>query len=391
MSDGRWLWIYDPLNREVQKLAVGDGYLSGAAIQFLLGEGEILRDFRVTAESCDESQARLVLIPRRPTSYERLRVRADRASGDLLETEIVDLLGNVTRVAFEGIETNLNPAPELFRFVAPRRRRGDRAERAAPRPLRARPAADFPKRGSRLPRRSRCRKVRRGARKGQRAGVWRTLASKLRQLRRRIASRGGTSCAALLARRRALSGAARGAPLRPRGRRPTIGPAPGSRGQQVCPIGQERFAVGWFRGHLPAGERWRAVDTKSLSARLKNGKGACFREVCSLDTSTSEAPRRQHRKPSSEVVSARRVCARGPAQWALNRQHSRLLTARFQRPRALSRLPSRLLRTATRSSALRQKSSLQLSAREGRHGSCLLVHRDDAARAGGLVNEETAA
>ncbi len=119
VSDGSWLWLYDPLNREVQKLAVGAGYLSGAAIQFLLGEGEILRDFRVTAEACDESQARLVLIPRRPTSYERLRVRADRASGQLLETEIVDLLGNVTRVAFEGIETNLNPASELFRFVAP--------------------------------------------------------------------------------------------------------------------------------------------------------------------------------------------------------------------------------------------------------------------------------
>jgi outer membrane lipoprotein-sorting protein len=119
VSDGRWLWLYDPSNREAQKLAVGDGYLSGAAIQFLLGEGEILRDFRVTAEACDESEARLVLMPRRPASYERLRVRADRASGDLLETEIVDLLGNVTRVAFEGIETNVGPAPELFRFVAP--------------------------------------------------------------------------------------------------------------------------------------------------------------------------------------------------------------------------------------------------------------------------------
>jgi outer membrane lipoprotein carrier protein len=119
VSDGHWLWIYDPLNREAQKLPVGDGYLSGAAIQFLLGKGEILRDFRVTAESCDERQARLVLIPRRPSSYERLRIRADLASGDVVETEIVDLLGNVTRVTFEDIETNVNPAPELFRFVAP--------------------------------------------------------------------------------------------------------------------------------------------------------------------------------------------------------------------------------------------------------------------------------
>ncbi len=119
VSDGSWLWIYDPANREAQRFAVADGYLSGAAIQFLLGEGDIPRDFRVSAESCAGEVIDLELVPREAATYEKLRVRVDRSSGDLLETTLVDLLGNATRVAFQEIQVNLDPAPELFRFDPP--------------------------------------------------------------------------------------------------------------------------------------------------------------------------------------------------------------------------------------------------------------------------------
>lgn len=119
VSDGRWLWIYDPAHREAQKLEVGEAWLSGAAIQFLLGEGQILRDFDARADVCDAREAQLVLAPRRPATYEELRLRVDPRSGDVLETEVHDLLGNVTRVAFEDLEFDTDPAPELFRFQAP--------------------------------------------------------------------------------------------------------------------------------------------------------------------------------------------------------------------------------------------------------------------------------
>jgi outer membrane lipoprotein carrier protein len=119
VSDGEWLWIYEPAAGEAQKLPVGDAALSGAAVQFLLGEGEILRDFRVVSEACGAAEARLVLWPRSPATYERLLILVDPRSGDLLETEVVDLLGNATRIAFREVEANLDPAPELFRFQAP--------------------------------------------------------------------------------------------------------------------------------------------------------------------------------------------------------------------------------------------------------------------------------
>lgn len=120
VSDGHWLWIYDPARREAQKLEVGEAWLSGAAIQFLLGEGRILRDFETSAEACSDDEVQLVLVPRSPSTYEKLRLRADPRTGDVLETEVVDLLGNATRVAFRDVKVNTNPPPDTFRFQAPK-------------------------------------------------------------------------------------------------------------------------------------------------------------------------------------------------------------------------------------------------------------------------------
>jgi outer membrane lipoprotein carrier protein len=119
VSDGKWLWIYDPGRREAQKLPVGDAWLSGAGIQFLLGDGQILREFRVASDACTGSEAQLTLAPLEPAPYEEVRLTADRVSGDVRATEVVDLLGNVTKVSFRDTRINQNPKPDLFRFEPP--------------------------------------------------------------------------------------------------------------------------------------------------------------------------------------------------------------------------------------------------------------------------------
>jgi outer membrane lipoprotein carrier protein len=119
VSDGKQLWIYDPANREAQRLTVTEAYLSGAALSFLLGEGEILRDFDVTGLECGERAALLDLVPRQPATYERLRARVDPRSGELLETTVIDLLGNSTTVALRDLRVNRDPDASLFRFDPP--------------------------------------------------------------------------------------------------------------------------------------------------------------------------------------------------------------------------------------------------------------------------------
>ena len=119
VSDGKILWLYDPTRFEAQRLPVTGGYLSGAAIQFLLGEGDVLGAFRVEAVSCSAEEANLELVPRRPASYEKLRVKTEVTTGELLETSITDLLGNVTTVVFSDVQANLGPGLETFRFDPP--------------------------------------------------------------------------------------------------------------------------------------------------------------------------------------------------------------------------------------------------------------------------------
>jgi len=119
VSDGGTLWIYDPVAKEVQVLTVEAGFLSGAAIQFLLGEGKILETFRVTGKGCEGDPVTLLLHPREPATYERLELAVEAASGEIRGTEVIDLFGNRTRVVFEGMSTNQNPPATLFRFEPP--------------------------------------------------------------------------------------------------------------------------------------------------------------------------------------------------------------------------------------------------------------------------------
>jgi len=126
VTDGATLWIYDPRAGEVQRMKVEGAFLSGAAIQFLLGQGDLLAEFEVESTDCLEARARrppsgvrLELRPRAPATYERLVLVADPSSGEVRETTVHDLFGNVTRVRIEDARTNQAPAPELFRFQVP--------------------------------------------------------------------------------------------------------------------------------------------------------------------------------------------------------------------------------------------------------------------------------
>ncbi len=119
VSDGETLWIYDPVFREAQKLRAAEGYLSAAAVQFLLGKGEMERDFEVSALSCGSDVAELRLVPRSAAMYEKLHVLLNQTTGELLRTTVFFVLGNVTEVAFSNIEVNRDPAPDVFRLDLP--------------------------------------------------------------------------------------------------------------------------------------------------------------------------------------------------------------------------------------------------------------------------------
>lgn len=119
VSDGEKVWIHDPAAREAQEMALGPEFLSGAAIQFLLGDGRLADEFEIAARGCGGAEVQLLLTPRRDSSYERLELRADAKTGEIHSTVVVDVLGNRTEVELSDVRTNTSPPASSFRFDPP--------------------------------------------------------------------------------------------------------------------------------------------------------------------------------------------------------------------------------------------------------------------------------
>lgn len=119
VSDGETLWIHDIEGGTATRLEVTAGYLSGAALQFLLGDGKILESFDVEATRCSSARVELTLLPKEDATYERLGLVADPKSGDIVATSVVDLFGNETVIRFRGVVVNQAPSAEIFSFEPP--------------------------------------------------------------------------------------------------------------------------------------------------------------------------------------------------------------------------------------------------------------------------------
>jgi len=119
VTDGRIVWMWDPLLGEAQRLSDAGGMLSQAAVRFLMGEGDLLEAFRVTAEDCAARPIRLDLVPKKDASYERLALEVDPDTGRVSASTVTDLFGNRTTVAFTHVQVNTEPDASQFRFDPP--------------------------------------------------------------------------------------------------------------------------------------------------------------------------------------------------------------------------------------------------------------------------------
>ncbi len=119
VSDGEVAWVYDPATHEAQRMRAGETLLTGGAMQFLLGRGDLRQSFTVHARSCEGTSIVLDLTPKEPATYEKLEIVVDRESGEVEETTVSDLVGNVTHVAFHNVRTNRGIPESRFHFTPP--------------------------------------------------------------------------------------------------------------------------------------------------------------------------------------------------------------------------------------------------------------------------------
>jgi outer membrane lipoprotein carrier protein len=117
VSDGEWLWLYDPELEQATVRKVRDT-LSQTPAMLLSGEARVSEGFVVTAAGRADGLDWVRLVPRQSdTDFRELRLGF---AGEVLKRmEFADKLNQLTRVELTKIERNAHLSDALFHFVAP--------------------------------------------------------------------------------------------------------------------------------------------------------------------------------------------------------------------------------------------------------------------------------
>jgi outer membrane lipoprotein carrier protein len=124
ISNGQTLWYYQPEENQVFVSDISNILKEKTPLAFLAGEGNLSRDFNLVnfneALSAREENYVVELAPKEPNAtLSKLVLTVDKKNYAVIQTDVIDGLGNITRTRFLNIKTNLSLQDSLFQFTIP--------------------------------------------------------------------------------------------------------------------------------------------------------------------------------------------------------------------------------------------------------------------------------
>lgn len=121
ISNGQTLWYYQPEENQVFVSDVAKVLKEKAPLAFLSGEGDLGRDFKVNESISEKEDVFIIeLVPKEPhAALSKLTLSVDKKTYYVVQTDVFDGLGNVTRTRFTDIKININLPTFLFQFNIP--------------------------------------------------------------------------------------------------------------------------------------------------------------------------------------------------------------------------------------------------------------------------------
>lgn len=124
ISNGQTFWFYLPDDNQVMVADISKEFLEKTPLAFLAGEGNLSREFNLLnfneSVSPQEDHYVLELAPKEPQAgLSKLSLTVDKKTYHVLQADVIDAMGNVTRTRFLDTKTNLNLPDSLFLFTIP--------------------------------------------------------------------------------------------------------------------------------------------------------------------------------------------------------------------------------------------------------------------------------
>jgi outer membrane lipoprotein carrier protein len=122
VSDGRRIYLYVPADNQVIVSPVPDEDEATTAVLFLVGKGNLTRDFTVTyAEGGGADTYALRLQPRLPErDYDWLQIIVDRKTLQIRSLSAADSQGGRSTFQFSNLKENVGLSDKAFEFKIPR-------------------------------------------------------------------------------------------------------------------------------------------------------------------------------------------------------------------------------------------------------------------------------
>ncbi len=120
VSDGDTFWVYEYEYQQVFQQCLEDSQLP-IALQFLMGEGELLEEFDVElSEDSTAKRPTLELVPKEPTAdYKKLEFVINPETFEVSKTTLFDPYGNSNEIDFRNSSVNQNISADSFDFEPP--------------------------------------------------------------------------------------------------------------------------------------------------------------------------------------------------------------------------------------------------------------------------------
>jgi len=119
VSDGQTLYSYDPDLNQVVETPLKQALKSSSATSFLLGLGNIKRDFKAAFASPAKPGGLIDLMLDPKAGGYKIEVGIDPKTYNLITLTLTDQLGDTTRIDFSDVRDNVDMPDSIFAFKVP--------------------------------------------------------------------------------------------------------------------------------------------------------------------------------------------------------------------------------------------------------------------------------
>jgi outer membrane lipoprotein carrier protein len=120
ITDGKHLYFYQPDQNQVVKTPLKNAFRGDIPLSFLLGLGNLKKDFNATLKSSDENQNVLRLEPKGEAGgFSEVLVGVSKSASDIVWVSVRDAAGNLTTLRFTNMRKGVGVNDSLFQVKIP--------------------------------------------------------------------------------------------------------------------------------------------------------------------------------------------------------------------------------------------------------------------------------